>query len=375
MRGLRLSLTIAAFGAAALSGCGAPVWAPSGPPAALKAPAARTEQGRAPGALGGLFPRVEAHAPEELDLHVLPGPGAGALKAAIAQAKRSIRLQMYMLTERETIAALVGAAKRGVAVRVLLEPEPFNPNNPNKPLTVNQAAAKTLAAAGVSVRWTSKAFVFTHAKCLILDEREAWISTANFTHSGLNTSREYLVADRAPSDVAELVRVFEGDWRGEPYRPSDEDLLVSPVNAREKLMGLVAGAGRELFLAAEVAGDPALTNLLASEIKQGVRVRALLGDHENRVPVLVVAQAWMAVGAEVRLQSRPYLHAKSILADGELAYVGSINLTANSMDNNREIGLLTRTPQALQALSATLEQDWAAARVLTREEIERAGNL
>lgn len=356
-------LPFVALAAAALLGCGAPAFLPAASQAPKGALAAR--------GLEGLFLGVEGHAPGEVDVHVLPDGGSGALASAIAQAARSITLQMYLLTDRDTIAALAEASRRGVAVRVLLEPEPYNPGNPSQPLTVNQEAARTLQAAGVAVRWTSKAFRFTHAKCMVVDGREAWISTANFTYSGLHTSREYLVADRAPTDVAELLRIFEGDWEAQPVTPSDEDLVVSPVNARRKLLGLVGGAARTVFLATEVAGDPELTSLLASQIRAGVRVRALLGDNnKDRAAVVEAAKAWLAVGAEVRLQAKPYLHAKSILADGALAYVGSVNLTTNSMDNNREIGLLTRTPQALKALGATMEKDWAAARVLTNEEIE-----
>ena len=36
---------------------------------------------------------------------------------------------------------------------------------------------------------------------------------------------------------------------------------------------------------------------------------------------------------------KPYLHAKSILIDGEKSMIGSINLTQNGIDNNREISL------------------------------------
>ncbi len=60
----------------------------------------------------------------------------------------------------------------------------------------------------------------------------------------------------------------------------------------------------------------------------------------------------------MRVTTSPYIHAKSILADGKLAYVGSINFTANSMENNRELGILTKTPRVLRALAETFEEDW-----------------
>jgi len=34
---------------------------------------------------------------------------------------------------------------------------------------------------------------------------------------------------------------------------------------------------------------------------------------------------------------KPYLHTKMILIDDEILLLGSMNLSANSLDNNREI--------------------------------------
>ncbi len=54
----------------------------------------------------------------------------------------------------------------------------------------------------------------------------------------------------------------------------------------------------------------------------------------------------------------PYIHSKSILADGRRAYIGSVNFTATSMDQNRELGILTTSPSVLRKLGETFDQDW-----------------
>jgi phosphatidylserine/phosphatidylglycerophosphate/cardiolipin synthase-like enzyme len=127
-------------------------------------------------------------------------------------------------------------------------------------------------------------------------------------------------------------------------------------------------------MAVEVAGDPEFDTVLAEKIKAGVRVRALLADlgalkrqePENPVPppstVLrsnaEVAKAWKALGAEVKFQQHPHLHAKTLVVDGHAMYVGSVNFTTNSMDNNREFGLLVTTPSIVATVQRTMEQDW-----------------
>jgi phosphatidylserine/phosphatidylglycerophosphate/cardiolipin synthase-like enzyme len=282
------------------------------------------------------------------------------------------------LTHTGVMDALIAAKARGLEVYVLLEHDPYNPGNPNAPLPTNLKAANYLAKGGLTVQWTSKAFKYTHAKGLLIDDATMWLSTANFTKSGLGVngvgSREYLIADRSPSDVAQFQTMFAADWAGTPFTPTDEDLIISPSNSRAKILGLLRSAKKDVTMAVEVAGDPEFDTVLAEKIKAGVRVRALLAhlgalkrqEPENPVPppstVLrsnaEVAKAWKALGAEVKFQQHPHLHAKTLVVDGHAMYVGSVNFTTNSMDNNREFGLLVTTPSIVATVQRTMEQDW-----------------
>lgn len=322
---------------------------------------------------------AKAHLPGELALSVLPEATDAPILQAIAGAQKSIKLTMYLLTHRGVMDALIAAKGRGLAVYVLLEHDPYNPGNPNSPLPTNLQAAKYLAQGGVEVHWTSKAFKYTHAKGLIIDDQVMWLSTANFTKSGLGVggrgSREYLVADRSPSDVYDFASMFAADWAGQPYTPTDEDLIISPANSRAKILGLINSAKTNITLAVEVAGDPAFDQAIAARIKAGVKVRALLADlgalksqtqGETPVPPVIrsnadVARDWRALGAEVRFQQNPHLHAKSLVVDGRAMYVGSVNFTTNSMDNNREFGLLIQTADIVGTVQRTMEKDWVGA--------------
>lgn len=49
-------------------------------------------------------------------------------------------------------------------------------------------------------------------------------------------------------------------------------------------------------------------------------------------------------GITIHTPDKPYVHAKAIFVDGEIGYIGSINFTQNSIDNNREVGLLFLEP-------------------------------
>jgi phosphatidylserine/phosphatidylglycerophosphate/cardiolipin synthase-like enzyme len=321
-----------------------------------------------PGATG-VAPRATTG---ELALHVLPDESDAFFLRALAGARRSIKMQVYMLTHPGVMEALIAARARGVTVQVLLEEKPFNPGNPASPLPTNKAAAKKLEAGGVAVRWTDPRFRFTHAKLVTVDDHVTLISTANFTKSGLNAggagAREYLVEDRSPSDVAEVVRMFAADWDRTPFTPTDPDLVISPTTSRRQIFDLIRAAREEVVVQVEVAGDRALDDLLAQKVREGLRVRAMLADltalQGSPDPAyrsnLDVARAWQAAGVRVVMQDKPHLHAKAVQIDGGAFYVGSINMTTNSMDNNREVGIVVRTPALAARLARVLEQDHAA---------------
>ena len=66
-------------------------------------------------------------------------------------------------------------------------------------------------------------------------------------------------------------------------------------------------------------------------------------------------------GVHVRYIAIVYMHAKMLLADGQLAFVGSENFSATSLDDNRELGIMIADPTALATLNQTFQQDWSSA--------------
>jgi phosphatidylserine/phosphatidylglycerophosphate/cardiolipin synthase-like enzyme len=59
-----------------------------------------------------------------------------------------------------------------------------------------------------------------------------------------------------------------------------------------------------------------------------------------------------------RKLATPYLHAKMILIDHKILLLGSMNLSANSLDKNREIWILLTDPTLIQGFTAQFTKDW-----------------
>lgn len=300
-----------------------------------------------------LSPAAAAPAPARspYQLLVQPGAGPGPVLSLIRQAKHSIRLELYLLTQQPVIDALAQARRRGVQVRVLLEERPYGGD------ASARSAYHYLQQAGINVRWANEAaFRFTHEKALIVDTRTAGIFSFNLTYSGLERNREFGVIDRNRADAATLARVFDADWVRKRPAFSSPRLVVSPYNARGDFDKLIARARHTLDIYAEELDDSSIELRLDAAKKRGVRVRVITTDDSGGVEALRVA------GIPVTLMAHPYVHAKAMVADGHLFFVGSENISTTSLDDNREAGILLDNRALAGRIERVFNADWAANR-------------
>jgi phosphatidylserine/phosphatidylglycerophosphate/cardiolipin synthase-like enzyme len=91
-----------------------------------------------------------------------------------------------------------------------------------------------------------------------------------------------------------------------------------------------------------------------------VRVRIILPAPSGPDPDAAAVAAVTRAGAQVHWLPASYLyaHAKAIMVDGQRAFVGSENLSAASLDRNRELGVIVADQRAIATLQATFAADW-----------------
>ena len=297
-----------------------------------------------------------------LQVFVEPDDGVRPITDAIRNANRSIWVEVYILSDTTIITALEDAANRGLDVRVMLEPHPYE----YSPVTV-QSTLEKLKAAGIKVNNTNPIFQLTHAKFLLLDGTTLFLLTANLSHAALGgtpqvTNREYLLEDAEAADVHEAQIIFTADWNRATPTLSDPNLLVSPINARVKLLALIANAQTTIQIENEEVQDTQLEDALAQAARRGVSIQVVLpapsgGQDANAPGVALLREA----GISVRGDAQYYIHAKLMLIDQTRAYVGSENISTASLDDNRELGLIAANPQTIQTLATTFSSDYAIA--------------
>jgi phosphatidylserine/phosphatidylglycerophosphate/cardiolipin synthase-like enzyme len=127
-----------------------------------------------------------------------------ALLEAIQRARSSVVAEIYTLTDPEVLAALSEAHRRGVGVRVLIDPGQ----------QANLAAYQLLVAAGVEVRrYPAPPGTLLHAKAGLFDGRELLVGSANWTRSGLSVNHELDLVTEDPAAATAFSRRFEYDWQ------------------------------------------------------------------------------------------------------------------------------------------------------------------
>jgi cardiolipin synthase len=292
---------------------------------------------------------------------VEPDAGETPILSAIKGATKSVWVEVYEMTDNNVIAALEDAANRGVDVRVLLDPQPFGGIS-------SQKLIDTLNAAGVKAQAASSVYRYTHEKMLLVDGATLYILTANLSRAGLGgnsvtKNREYGVIDTDQQDIAEVQAIFQDDWdRTTPPASAyaQAQLVVSPVNSRATLAALIAGAKKTLHVEDEEMADAASEAAMIATAKRGVDVELILpqpGSGGNTADVAALLNG----GVHVRYITAPYMHAKLVVSDGTLAFTGSENFSATSLDQNRELGILLDDAQALATFEHTFGLDWAVA--------------
>jgi len=311
--------------------------------------------------------------------------------AAIRGARRYVLLENYIIRDDEVGRAfrdaLAERAQAGVAVAVVCDWVGC--------LGQSRAAFwKPLRQAGGEVRvfnppqlgqpfdWISR----DHRKTLVVDGERGFLSgvciSARWlgdTRRGVPPWRDTGVALRGPA-VAELEAAFADSWASiGPPLPAREPAVSPPAPAGGVSLRVIATqpstaglyrldqliaamARRTLWLTdAYFVGVPPYVQALAAAARDGVDVRLLVPGSSDIPLVAGLSRSGyrplLKAGIRVFEWNGSMLHAKTAVADGQWARVGSSNLNLASWLGNREIDVAVEDAGFAAQLAAQYERD------------------
>ena len=150
-------------------------------------------------------------------LVVMPDHTAKPIIDAIDAAKKTIRVKMFLFSDPDLLKAVIRARKRGVDVRVMLNPARRSGESENAP------THKTLTDAGIKVLDTNPAFDVTHEKSMVVDEDAAFVQSLNWETRNLTETRDYAIVTREPAEVAEVIGVLRCRLGAQAVRGQRQD--------------------------------------------------------------------------------------------------------------------------------------------------------
>jgi cardiolipin synthase len=291
-------------------------------------------------------------------LIVLPDDTAKPILDPINAAKEELNIRMFLFTDPALLEAVIAAKRRGVKVRVMLNPARRSGE------TENAEARKALTAAGIDVRDSNPAFDLTHQKSMVVDNEIGLVESLNWEPKDLTETRDYAVVTTHAHEVAEMVRCFDADWEHGEFTPHPESLLIwCPNNGRQRVAEFIDRSKHTLWVQNERYQDQVIIERLVRAVKRGVKVHILARPpHTLKADKLVEGVGGLRimedVGAKVHTLKHLKLHAKMLLADSKHGIVGSINLAPGSFDARRELAIETDDHHTVRRLEKTAQHDW-----------------
>jgi len=271
----------------------------------------------------------------------------------MSSARKSLDMTMYELSDPTAEQILMADHKRGVQVRILLDRDYSG-------ASVNQAAYAALSGAGVPVAWANDSEIF-HQKTITVDGDESAIMTGNLTPQYYATTRDFVVMDSQPADVAAIESVFAKDWAGAAPSPGlpGIDLVWSP-GSEEPLVAAIGSAAHSVVVENEEMDSTSIESALESDAERHVDVTVVMtADSDWDAAFSQLESDGVHVVLYPDTASALYIHAKVIDVDGTKGFIGSENFSTASLDYNRELGLVTSAPAVLGPLNSALSGDIA----------------
>ncbi len=281
-------------------------------------------------------------------LIVEPDAGRAPILAALQQAQTDIDLAIYGLTDPQCIHALIDEKNNGKNVRVLIESKPYKNETENAP------AMKRLQAAHIDVQSPDPLFRLIHQKTFLIDHHLAIIMTFNLTKATFKKERNFALVITDPEELQEIERVYASDWAHQKVTVHHPYLIWSPDNSRDKIVRFLRSAKQDIKIYAQSIMDTPLLDTLTKLANSGIKIDIISStdfSHDKRITRLQKA------GAIIHLNHHYIIHAKVIMIDGEKAMLGSTNLTRPSIEENRELSVITSDPFVMNSLLNTFQKD------------------
>jgi len=325
----------------------------------------------------------------------------------IASAKNSISISTFILGRDPVGAAVVSAlaekASQGVEIKLLMDALGCFFTRWGFVDPIRRAGGKVgifLPILPIHRKWS--AHLRNHRKLVLVDHCRAIVG-------GMNLAKEYMWLDSSQPHwadtcmliegpaVADLDNIFSADWQFATGEEPDSRISVCRENPTHDPVGdnlvQVAASGPDTevqpvldaMLSAMLMAqkrvwivtpyfipDESLMQILKLLSRMGRDVRIIVPARSNHFVADLVRGTFFREMANMNIRLYAYepgmLHAKLMVIDDDIAFVGSANLDLRSIYLNFEVGVLVYSPDTVQKIADQISEYIRQSKLLSWEE-------
>ena len=223
----------------------------------------------------------------------------------------------------------------------------------------------------------------------VKDRRLALMSTGNFNSSNLcrrdenpsTCNRDYTYVTRDHDVIEGISAIFDQDMKQTKYdlgklilqHPYSSKATVSPYS-RKPLIELIDSAEHTIWIENQYMKHVEINEALKKAAAKGVEVKMVLSSvssfgnpkdsqEENYTTLFTDLEK-----AKIQLKffnasnnvggHKGYLHAKAMIVDDKIAWMGSVNGSGSAVDENREYGIVFHDEHQIAKLKFFIENDF-----------------
>ena len=257
----------------------------------------------------------------------------------INNAENYIYLEVYMFTEKSIKNALISAFNRWIDVKILLEKDPY------MAYSINDKFYTELKNKWINiVRSNDENYELNHSKFMLIDWK-SMISTWNFTYSTFTKNRDLFLFIDDKNINKDLLQIFNDDFLWLNKTIYNENLIVSPLYSRNKIIKLLDSAENDIKIYIQYFLDDEIREKIINIIKnKSIKITAIIPETAEEKPeTQELINAWV----NIKVLSKYKMHSKAILIDNKTLFIWSENFSSYSIDKNREVWILIKNKKII----------------------------
>ena len=272
--------------------------------------------GRRPNASDAVIERV----------FIEPGERRQAMLDVITGARQRLVLSLFRCNDFGVLDALAAALERGVKVEAILTKRAKGGRKRLRKLW------ESLEEMGAVVHHFADPVVKYHGKYLVADGNTAVVATLNPTKKCFSRTWDFVLTTNEREVVRSLSTLFALDAAGRRVLPRHKisgRLIIGPEGARARMRMLLSSARHSIRILDHKLSDPDLVALLRERREEGIAISAI--GHQPIGPLAP--------------------HGKLLIIDESVAVLGSMALSALSLDFRREVSIVIEAPAIVRKLN------------------------